>query len=148
MATNKQNATNAQGPWGAKSPSEQKIVALTSQLEALKGFLKLSKDLISRLEKKGPRKEVEETKKKKETNKECQKRDEKWKRTPPKTGEKHTKKHNKTTYHWCPHHDAWVMHKPAECRANPTHSDCKAPRATTPPPARTQVAHAAEIMDQ
>ncbi len=148
MATNKYNALIAQGRWGAKSPSEQKIVALTSQMETLKGDLKLSKDLISKLKKKDPRKEVDVKKKKKETNKERQKRDEKWKRTPPRTGEKHTKKHNKTTYHWCPHHDAWVMHKPDECRANPTHPDYKAPRATTPPPARTQVAHAAEIMDQ
>ncbi len=70
------------------------------------GDLKLSKDLISKLKKKDPREEVDVKKKKKETNKERQKRDEKWKRTPPRTGEKHTKNHNKTTYHWCPHNDA------------------------------------------
>ncbi len=64
MATNKYNALIAQGRWGAKSPSEQKIVALTSQMETLKGDLKLSKDLISKLKKKDPRKEVDVKKKK------------------------------------------------------------------------------------
>ncbi len=148
MATNKYNTLIAQACWGAKSLNEQKIVALTSQMETLKGDLKLSKDLIAKLRKSDPKKEVDGKKKNKETNMEHQKRDEKWNRTPPKAGEKHTKKHNKTTFHWCPHHVAWVMHKPAECRANPTHPEYKAPRSATPPPARTQVAHAAEIMDQ
>ncbi len=40
------------------------------------------------------------------------------------------------------------MHKLAECSAKPTYPDYKAPRATTPPPASTLVAHAAEIMDK
>ena len=42
---------------------------------------------------------VDGKKKNKETNMEHQKRDEKWNRTPPKAGEKHTKKHNKTIFH-------------------------------------------------
>ncbi len=87
------------------------------------GDLKLSKDLIAKLKKSDPKNEENGKKKKKETIKERQKRDEKWKRTPPKAGEKHTKKHNKTTYHWRSHHAAWVMYKPAECRENPTHPD-------------------------
>ncbi len=94
MATNKYNVLIAQGCWGAKSPNEQKIVALISQIETLKGDLKLSKDLIAKLKKSNPKKEADEKKKKKEkkekkkkkkkeTNKEFQKRDEKWKIMPP-----------------------------------------------------------------
>ncbi len=59
-------------------------------METLKRDLKLSKDLISKLKTKNPKKEVYGKKKKRETNKKRQKLDEKWKRTPPKTGEKHT----------------------------------------------------------
>jgi hypothetical protein len=48
-----------------------------------------------------------------------------WKRVPPKSGEPSTKrmysdgKHK--TYHWCPHHNEWTIHTPAECkRLKPT----------------------------
>ncbi len=86
MVMNKYNILIAQGHWWAKSLSEQKIFALTSQMETLKGDLKLSKDLVSKLKKEDPRKGVDGKKMKKETNKERQKRDEKWMRTPPTTG--------------------------------------------------------------
>ncbi len=77
MATNKYNALIAQGCLGVKSPSEQKIVALTLQIETLNGDLKLSKGLIEKLKKSDPKKEGNGKKKKKEINKKRQKRDEK-----------------------------------------------------------------------
>lgn len=39
-----------------------------------------------------------------------------WKKVPPQKGEKHTKKVNKKTYHWCHNHKAWTIHSPAECK--------------------------------
>jgi hypothetical protein len=45
-----------------------------------------------------------------------QKKDEAWKKVPPKEGKKKEKVHNKRTYHWCMHHMAWTMHLPSECR--------------------------------
>ncbi len=35
-----------------------------------------------------------------------QKKDEAWKKFPPKEGEKKEKVHDKRTYHWCVHHMA------------------------------------------
>jgi hypothetical protein len=45
-----------------------------------------------------------------------QKKDEAWKKVPPKEGKKKEKVHDKHTYHWCVHHMAWTMQSPSECR--------------------------------
>lgn len=37
-----------------------------------------------------------------------------WKKVKPKNGEK-TKTVSKKLYHWCPKHDAWVIHTPEKC---------------------------------
>jgi hypothetical protein len=43
-----------------------------------------------------------------------------WKRTPPKAGEPSCKKVHadgkSKTYYWCPYHNQWTIHTPAECR--------------------------------
>jgi hypothetical protein len=49
------------------------------------------------------------------SNQHKQKKDEAWKKEPPKDGEKHEKQVGKYTYHWCEHHMAWTVHKPADC---------------------------------
>ncbi len=64
---------------GEPNLKAKKIVALTSQMDTPKEDLKLSKDQISKLKKKDPIQGVDGKKKKRETNNECQKRDEKWK---------------------------------------------------------------------
>ena len=44
-----------------------------------------------------------------------------WKDVAPKEGEEQTKevkvKGKKKTYHWCPNHKQWTLHKPSECKA-------------------------------
>jgi hypothetical protein len=50
-----------------------------------------------------------------------QKKDEAWKNEPPKDGEKHEKEVGKYTYHWCEHHMAWTVHKPANCLLGKQH---------------------------
>ncbi len=45
-----------------------------------------------------------------------QKKDEAWKKVPPKKGEKQEKEHGGRTYFWCVHHMAWTMHSPKDCR--------------------------------
>ncbi len=44
-----------------------------------------------------------------------QKQDEAWKKIPPKQGEPLTKKVGKKEWHWCEHHMAYTIHKPADC---------------------------------
>ncbi len=45
-----------------------------------------------------------------------QKQDEAWMKIPPKQEERLTKKVGKKEWHWCKHHMAYTIHKPADCR--------------------------------
>jgi hypothetical protein len=45
-----------------------------------------------------------------------QKRDENWKKMPPKEGESHEKKIKGRIWHWCKHHMAWGNHREELCR--------------------------------
>lgn len=45
-----------------------------------------------------------------------QKKDEAWKKQPPKDGEPTTKEVAGKKYQWCVHHMAWGVHSAAECR--------------------------------
>ncbi len=105
------------GLWGAKSPDDEKIVAMTAALNALKGQLKLDPKLsaIAKEEKKKGDKRDKKKNKKNTYYQREQKMNEAWKKEPPKDDEKHEKEVGKYMYHWCEHHIAWTMHKPADC---------------------------------
>ena len=45
--------------------------------------------------------------------------------TPPTKGENTTKKVDGKSYHWCKVHEAWVRHKPEECRLGNTGQESK-----------------------
>ncbi len=49
--------------------------------------------------------------------------DEAWKKELPKDGQKREKEVGKYTYHWCEHHMAWTMHKPANCLLGKQHKE-------------------------
>jgi len=99
------------GQWGAKSPDDEKIVAMATQINALKGHLKADKNLEDALN------DDKKTRNKKNRgNKTRQKVDEAWKKIPPKDSDKKSKEMGKHTFHWCEHHMAWCMHLPSECR--------------------------------
>jgi hypothetical protein len=103
--------------WGAKSPNDEKIVAMAAALTKLKGKLKLDDKLATIKKGGGNDKGGKKAKNKKNTsNKVVQKKDEAWKKVPPKEGEKKTKEVSKYTYHWCEHHMAWTIHTPSDCR--------------------------------
>jgi hypothetical protein len=124
LATNKYNLLKQEGTWGAKSPDEECIVAMQAELTALKGQLALGPNLKKAAGKEGDGKGKDDKKDKKKTrnkkdnsNKKNQKKDEQWKKIPPKDGEPKEKKHGPKdrVFHWCHHHMAWGMHKPADC---------------------------------
>ncbi len=105
------------GMWGAKSPNDEKIVAMAAALTELKGKLKLDDKLAAIKKGGGNDKGGKKAKNKKNTlNKVPQKKDEAWKKAPPKDGKKKTKEVGKYTYHWCEHHMAWMIHTPSDCR--------------------------------
>ncbi len=90
---------------------------MTAALNLLKGQLKLDPKLRA-IPNEGKKKGDKRDKKKNKKNtyyQPEQKKDEAWKKEPPKDGEKHKKKVGKYTYHLCEHHMAWTVHKPANC---------------------------------
>jgi hypothetical protein len=119
------------GKWGAKSPEDEKIVAMAAKINALKGQLKLDPKLSAIAEegkKKGNKGDKDEKgkrwkNKKNMSNKKDQKRDETWKRVPPKEHEKEEKQVGKYTYNWCEHHMAWTVHKHSDCKLGKKHKD-------------------------
>jgi hypothetical protein len=125
-AKRKYNWLKTKGIWGAKSLDNKKILAMTAALNALKGQLKLDPNL-STIANKGNKKGNNKARKKKSKkimhNQREQKKDEAWKKVPPKDGEKHKKQVGKYTYQWCEHHMAWTIHKPADCLLGKQHKE-------------------------
>jgi hypothetical protein len=119
-AMRKYDYLKVKGQWGAKSPGNKKIVAMSAAISALKGHLKLDDKLGKLVDKK---KEGGKKKKNKKNtaNRVGQKKDEAWKKVPSKDIEKHSKEVGKYTYHWCVHHMLWTVHPPAECRLGKQH---------------------------
>jgi hypothetical protein len=69
-------------------------------------------------------KKHKKTKNKKDTsNKKFHKREEEWKKMPPKDGNPEGKQVSRFTFQWCEHHMAWTAHNPQDCRLNPKHKD-------------------------
>ncbi len=98
---------------------------MTATLNLLKGQLKLDPKLsaiANEGKKKGEKKDKKKNKKN-TYNQQEQKKDEAWKKEPPKDGEKHKKEVGEYTYHWCEHHMAWTMHKPANCFLGKQHKE-------------------------
>jgi hypothetical protein len=121
FATRKCDYLKTKGTWGAKSPGDKKIVAMSAALNALKGHLKPDDKLGDIIKGKGKgngkrKGGKKKTKNKKNTgNKAKRKEGKAWKKVPPKDGDKKRKEVGKYTYLWCEHHIAWCMHKPSEC---------------------------------
>jgi hypothetical protein len=117
--------SKTKGLWGAKSPDNEKIVAMTAALNALKGQLKLDPKLntiANEGKKKGDKRDKKKNKKN-TYNQWEQKKDEAWKKEPLKDSEKHEKEVGKYTCHWCKHHMVWMVHKPTDCLLRKQHKE-------------------------
>jgi len=92
---------------------------MAAEINALKGQLKLDPKLsaIAKDKKKEDKGENKGKKKNKTdtSNKKYQKKDEAWKKMPPKEGDPKEKQLGKYTFQWCEHHMAWMAHKPQDC---------------------------------
>ena len=100
-------------PWLQKSEEQVQIEALTAEVKDLrsqKGTKKKKRDPKS----KG---DDAASKERKDEKKSGDKNNDKWawKKIPPGDGEPEKKTVNGKTYHWCPYHEAWTVHKPSEC---------------------------------
>ncbi len=110
--------------WGSKSPNKERLIAMIADL---KGKLKLAPALAEKRKKDGMKKDLKggaKVKNKKNmANKTHQKKEEAWKKLPPKDGEPTTKEVTGKKYHWCVHHMAWGIHSLQECRLGASHED-------------------------
>lgn len=118
--------------WGKQSHHDEAFIALQVEVNQLKGQLEMktsskggsskksnskSKSSSKSPAKSSSRQSGQITKNKKPTgDRQRQKKDEAWKRLPPKSGEATTKTVGEKTYHWCLHHMAWTIHTPGECK--------------------------------
>ncbi len=127
MAKRKFDFLKTKGKWGAKSPDNKKIVAMAAEIKSLKGQLKLDPKLSAiagKGDKGDDKKGLTKRNKKNTTNKREQKKDEAWKKEPPKAGESNKgKKVGKFTFNWCEHHMAWAVHKPTDCLLGKQHKE-------------------------
>jgi hypothetical protein len=113
------------GLWGTNSPDDEKIIGMTAALNVHKGQLKLDPKLstiANEGKKKGDKKDKKNSKEN-TYNQQEQKKDETWKKEPPKDNEKREKEVGKYTYHWCEHHMAWIVHKHADCLLGKQHKE-------------------------
>jgi hypothetical protein len=100
--------------------AEQKVIALQAQVADLKSenlqSSKKLKDKVKDGDKKDEKKDGKQKMNKKDTsNKTKQKKDEAWKKVPPKAGEAKTKEQGSKKWNWCKHHQAWCIHTPQDC---------------------------------
>jgi hypothetical protein len=98
--------------WGSKSPDKERLTAMIADL---KGKLKLAPALADKRKPGGNKRDVREgqvkKKNKKNTaNKTHQKKEEAWRKLPPKDGEPTTKEVASKKYQWCIHHMASGVH--------------------------------------
>jgi hypothetical protein len=111
--------------WGSKSPNKERLIAMIADL---KGKLKLAPALADKRKKEGGKKDVKggqaKVKNKKNTgNKTHQKKEEAWKKLPPKDGKPTVKDLWGKKYQWCVHHMAWGVHSTQECRLGASRKD-------------------------
>ena len=106
LAENYYKDSLARGDWLKLTKDQEKIIALEAQIrEATKKDTEREKRKKKKKKGKKDEQEIEKNKKKWA-----------WKTTPPRPGQKHTKVFEGRTYHWCPNHNCWTMHKPVDCK--------------------------------
>ena len=122
------------GTWGQLSAEQQQIVALSAELERFKKKNNKKQNSNQDNNNQGTASEQggdnkkgkggKKSNKKKSTSKNKDINDAKWvwKKVPPVNGETVKNVDNKT-YYFCPHHKAWTLHKPSDCRLNPSNSN-------------------------
>jgi hypothetical protein len=98
--------------WGFESPDEERLIAMIANLN---GKLKLAPALANKRKTGGNKRDVREDQVKKKnkkntSNKTHQKKEEAWRKLPPKNGEPTTKEVAGKKYQWCIHHMAWGVH--------------------------------------
>ena len=116
LAVKKYSTMITSNEWNAPTEDQKKILALEAEIE------KMKKKKMNPQKFKGKSKDNDNGKNDRKSNKNDATWG--WKKTPPKDGQK-TKKFRDKTYHWCPHHKLWCLHKPEDCKKGNEKNDKK-----------------------
>jgi hypothetical protein len=108
LAENKYKTLVEKGQWQAPTEEEEKIVALQTEIRALKNG-------------RGADKKAKNKPTKKEGNSKgggdkSKKKDEAWMHVAPKEGEPKAKSYNGKQWHWCANHQKWCLHSTEQCK--------------------------------
>jgi hypothetical protein len=112
MAENKYKAMVENSTWNAPDEQAEQIIALQAQVKKLASAGKQK----SQGGKGKPNANPESKQKGKEAPKGGNNRKPDGMLKKPADGQPKTKKVNNKTYHWCPNHQSWTIHTPAECK--------------------------------
>jgi hypothetical protein len=121
LAAQKYRTLVQAGKWNAPDEKMQKIIALEATIKKIQKSSKPSKD-----KKPSPDKEKKGSREK-EAKAKTLKPD--WMMVKPKEGEAKTKTVDGKEYHWCPNHESWTRHSPADCKGKGVGSDNKPQKA-------------------
>ena len=97
LAMTKFNTLKEQFRWTQSENTNDEIVSMKAEIASLK----------------------QQNKRKWEQTKQSKKKDERFAWKEKKVTGKDVLQRNNKTYHWCPHHKAYTLHKPEECRLDP-----------------------------
>ena len=106
VAANQYKMLVESGTWKTTEASEDRFVALTAEIAALKQVNESYKS------------KAEENRVKGEKSKKEEKPSPPWKAIAPKEGALQTRNVGSKTFTWCPHHKYWGQHDPASCFKN------------------------------
>jgi hypothetical protein len=116
LALNKYLLLIEDNTWNTKTEDQEKVIALSAQLDLLK---QSNKSFLKKLgaSRKTPKKKIPPIAAPAAAPRGGRQGQEKyaWKLIPPTDGST-TKVMNGKTYYWCDGHEAWTLHKPSECR--------------------------------
>ena len=112
-AKNKYQELNDAGTWRAKSAHEKKLIAMAANLADLE---RQNKELQHKAAAVAAGSKGTPSGGNPSGNKPKDRKYPAWKYVAPNAGNKQTKEVSNKTYHWCPHHKLWSLHKPSECR--------------------------------
>jgi hypothetical protein len=118
LALNKYLLLKEDCSWNTPSEDQEKVIALSAQIDILKQNNKtMLKKIGSSKKKKKKKKKEDEPLKRPPATKDTRPGQEKyaWKKVAPTDGST-TKMMNGKEYHWCTKHMAWTLHKQDECR--------------------------------
>ena len=116
LAANKYKAMVESKEWRALDEQAEQIIALQAQVKKLANNASKGKGKGAKATPKATKGSASSKKQGQDQTKAEKNRKPDWMLVKPSEGQPKTKKVNNKTYHWCPNHQSWTIHTPADCK--------------------------------